>query len=222
MPDTTDPPDLQALLALIDRLESLDQIRQLPAKYTLSLDMRDFDAMANLFVEDVGVPGKQRGRQAMKQWYSDTMRSSMGSAHGALSHIIDFESPDLATGLVYSRNDLETPTTWLIEMMAYLDRYERRDGTWYFQRRTPLYWYETDMTKPPLGDKKLRIPGREWAEGAFHDAFPSWAEFWADLDYGSKPVKPPAPLYKFLETARRGQDTPRVNPKGGGGAPPAP
>jgi hypothetical protein len=44
------------LLARIDRLESLDQIRQLPAKYALSLDMRDFDAMANLFVDDVGVP----------------------------------------------------------------------------------------------------------------------------------------------------------------------
>jgi hypothetical protein len=117
------------LLARIDRLESLDQIRQLPAKYALSLDMRDFDAMANLFVEDVGVPGKQRGRQAMKRWYAD------------------------------SRNDLDLGEAWMLELMIYLDRYERRDGVWYFQRRTPLYWYETDMTRPPVGEKKLRIPG---------------------------------------------------------------
>jgi hypothetical protein len=91
--------------------------------------------------------------------------------------IIDFESPDLASGVVYSRKDLDLGEAWMLELMIYLDRYERRDGVWYFQRRTPLYWYETDMTRPPVGEKKLRIPGYEPAEGAFHDAFPSWAEF---------------------------------------------
>jgi hypothetical protein len=149
----------------------------------------------------------------MKRWYANTMRTNPGSFHGVHSHIIDFESADLATGLVYSRNDLEHADAWVHELMAYLDRYERRDGVWYFQRRTPLYWIETDMTKPPLGELKLRIPGREWGEGAFHDAFPSWAEFWADLDaYPDRPVRPAAPLYRFLEDLRRGQGTPRVNP----------
>jgi SnoaL-like domain len=215
-----DAPD--DLLARIDRLESLDQIRQLPAKYALSLDMRDFDAMANLFVDDVGVPGKQRGRQALKRWYADTMRRSPGSAHGVHGQIIDFETPDLASGVVYSRNDLDLGEAWMIELMIYLDRYERRDGVWYFQRRTPLYWYETDMTRPPVGEKKLRIPGYEPAAGGFHDAFPSWAEFWDRLDtYGDEPVAPPAPLYRFLETFRRGEGTPRVNPKGGSATPAA-
>ena len=208
--------DHEELLARIDRLESLDQIRQLPPKYALALDMRDFDAMANLFVEDVGVPGKQRGRQALKRWYADTMRPNLGSAHGAGGHIIDFESADLASGIVYSRNDLEHEDAWLFELMAYLDRYERRDGRWFFQRRTPLYWYETDMTKPPLGPNKLRIPGHEWGEGSFHAAFPSWQEFWDDEEAGERPVAPPAPLYRYLETMRRGQGAPRVNPVGGG------
>ena len=45
----------EALLARIDRLESLDEIRQLAAKYSLALDMRDLDAMVNLFPEDVRV-----------------------------------------------------------------------------------------------------------------------------------------------------------------------
>lgn len=205
----------------LDRLESLDQIRQLPAKYALSLDMRDFDAMANLFVEDVGMPGKQRGRQALKRWYAKTMRSNPGSAHGVAGQIIDFETPDLASGIVYSRNDLDHGDAWIIEMMIYLDRYERRDGVWYFQMRTPLYWYETDITQPPVGERKLRIPGRQWAEGAYHDAFPSWREFWEDLSYEDKPVRAPAELYRFLETFRRGEPAPRVTPEGGSGAPPA-
>jgi len=56
--------DIDSLLERIERLESLDQIRQLPAKYALSIDMRDFDSLANLFVADVGVPGKLRGPKA--------------------------------------------------------------------------------------------------------------------------------------------------------------
>ena len=50
------------LEARIERLEALDEIRQLAAKYAVALDMRDLDALVNLFVEDVGVPGKRRGR----------------------------------------------------------------------------------------------------------------------------------------------------------------
>ena len=43
------------LEARIDRLESLDEIRQLAAKYSLSLDMRDLDAHVNLFAPDIRV-----------------------------------------------------------------------------------------------------------------------------------------------------------------------
>ena len=51
--------DLVVLSRRIDRLESLEQIRQLPARYALALDMRDLDALAGLFPEDVevGKPG---------------------------------------------------------------------------------------------------------------------------------------------------------------------
>ena len=206
--------DLDELLARIDRLESLEQIRQLPAKYALSIDMRDFDAMANLFVEDVVVSRAERGRQALKAWYDKAMRHPIiGSAHGVHGHIIDLETPDLATGLVYSRNDLETESAWMIEMMAYLDRYERREGQWFFQRRTPLYWYQCDISQPPLGggENKLRWADQEWQAGSFHEAFPSWREFWDDAaSHGEAPLRPPAPLYRFLETFRRGQPAPKV------------
>ncbi len=39
----------------IDRLESIEEIRQLVAKYALSLDMRDLDAHVNLFAPDIRV-----------------------------------------------------------------------------------------------------------------------------------------------------------------------
>lgn len=207
--------DFTELRDRLDRIESLDQIRQLPAKYTLALDMRDFDAMANLFVDDVGVPGKQRGRQALKKWYADTMRSFPGSFHGVNGQIIDFEGPDLGSGIVYSRNDLDLGDHWMLELMIYLDRYERREGVWYFQRRTPLFWVHTDPNRPPLGEQKLRPPGRGVLDrGGYHDAFPSWQQFWDNTEIGEQPVKAPAQLYRFLETFRQGESTPRVNPTG--------
>lgn len=208
--------DLSALAARVERLEALDEIRQLAAKYAVALDMRDLDAVANLFVDDVGVPGKRRGREALRQWYDIEMRHDLlGSAHGPLAHVIDVHDPDHATGLVYSRNDLETETTWVIELLAYLDSYERREGRWYFARRTPLFWYQSDITDPPLGPRKIRWPNTSAHDGMFHDAFPSWSEFWAaDPGRLNAPVPAPPPVGEWLRTLRRTDATPRVSPTG--------
>ena len=56
------------LTTRIDRLESLDEIRQLAAKYSLSLDMRDLDAHVNLFAEDIRVSRDKVGRSYLKHW----------------------------------------------------------------------------------------------------------------------------------------------------------
>jgi SnoaL-like domain len=204
----------------IARLEAIEEIRQLAARYAVALDMRDFDSLANLFIDDVGVPGKRRGRDEMRQWYDAEVRPTLlGSAHGVLGHVIDVHGADTASGLVYSRNDLETETAWIIEMLAYLDRYERRDGHWYFARRTPLFWYRSDITDPPVGAQKVRWPGSPSQDGSFHDAFPSWEEFWAaDPGRFDAPVPAPAAVGEWLRTLRRGVEAPRVSPTGRGTA----
>jgi hypothetical protein len=94
--------------------------------------------------------------------------------------------------------------------MMYFDKYERVEGRWYFRRRLPLYWYATDLNKPPIGNRKMRWPGREPYEGSFHDLFPSWKEYWARSEPESGPVAPPAPYEKFIETMRRGHKLPSV------------
>ena len=60
--------------------------------------------------------------------------------------------------------------------MLYWDAYKRVDGIWYFQKRLPMYWYASDLNKPPLGSKKMRWPDQEAYEGYFHDLFPTWKE----------------------------------------------
>jgi hypothetical protein len=213
---------LADLEARIERLEALDEIRQLAAKYAVALDMRDLDALVNLFVEDVGVPGKRRGRAALRAWYDVEMRRDLlGSAHGVLGHVIDIHDADNATGLVYSRNDLETESVWVIEMLAYLDSYQRRDGRWYFVKRMPLFWYESDITDPPVGAQKMRWPGTPRHDGGLHDAFPSWQEFWkAEPGRLDSPVKAPAPVGEWLRALRRDAPDPRVDPTGRDGQDP--
>jgi uncharacterized protein (TIGR02246 family) len=202
--------------ARIDRLESLDEIRQLAAKYALTLDMRDIDAMVGLFSSDVRVGKEASGRQALRAYMDRTLRSPFtGTSHHIGGHIIEFDDPDHAHGICYSKNEHETPVSggqdeWVIMQMMYVDDYVREDGRWRFARRLPLYWYATDLNKPPVGEKKMRWPGGDWVEGNFHKLFPSFAEYWARAGDHDGPVAEPAPLEKFIETMRRGQVAPKV------------
>ena len=206
----------KSLEARIDRLESIEAIRQLPARYALCLDMRDMDAMVSLFCADVRVGKEKSGRRALREYMDGTLRSPFtGTSHHIGGHVIEFDDLDHAHGIVYSKNEHETPAEngadeWVIMQMMYADDYVRQEGRWFFARRLPLYWYATDLNKPPVGEKKMRWPGTEWIDGNFHKLFPTFAEFWArEGDHGG-PVPEPAPLEKFLETMRRGQTAPKL------------
>ena len=85
-------------------------------------------------------------------------------------------------------------------------------GEWYFRRRLPCYWYATDLNRPPIGERKMRWPGREPYEGTFHELFPSWKAFWAERpDKERLPeVAAPAPAERFLATLRRGAPEPKI------------
>jgi ketosteroid isomerase-like protein len=191
--------------ARLDRLESTEEIRQLVAKYCLALDMRDLDALVSLFPEDVRVSREHRGRKALRAWFDETLRVQFnGTAHVTGNHIIEFDDADQAHGVVYSRNEHETGPEWVIMTMMYWDRYERIDGRWFFRRRLPLYWYATDLNKPPIGERKMRWPGREPYEGGFSDFWPTWKEFWATPPDLEADVAEPAALDGFLTAMRRG------------------
>jgi len=202
-----DAETLAMINARLDRLESRDEIRSLAAKYALAIDMRDIDALANLFVEDVAAGGGRTGRQALRDWLDDTMRKQFdGTSHHVGTQITEFVDADNAVGIVYSKNEHETGAEWVIMQMMYYDTYRRVAGRWYFQRRQPLYWYASDLNKPPIGSRKMRWPGREPYDGAFHLLFPSWKEFWARDGASKTPIAAPAELEAFIDTMRRGNE----------------
>lgn len=206
------------LLKRIERLEALDEIRQLAAKYSLSLDMRDLDAHVNLFAEDIQVTRELKGRAHLKRWLDDTLRLQFtGTSHHIGNHIIEFLDEHHACGVLYSKNEHETAhgegtaTSWIIMQMLYWDNYEKIEGRWYFRRRLPCYWYATDLNEPPVGEAKMRWPDREPYEGAYHELFPSWKEFWASAPNDGLPqVAAPAPIDAFLASMRRGAPEPKI------------
>jgi hypothetical protein len=174
--------------------------------------MRDLDAHVNLFAPDIRVSREKTGRANLKRWLDDTLRLQFtGTSHHIGNHIIEFDDADNAHGVVYSKNEHETGPEWVIMQMLYWDNYQRIDGRWYFRRRLPCYWYATDLNKPPIGDKKMRGPGREPYDGAFHALFPSWQTFWANPPGAEEPeVAEPAPVGEFLKRMRAGAPDPRI------------
>jgi|TARA_B110000285_G_C14952004_1_gene527273 hypothetical protein len=204
----------------IERLEALDEIRQLAAKYSLSLDMRDLDAHVNLFAPDIQVTRDLKGREHLKQWLDDTLREQFtGTSHHIGNHIIEFSDQNNAHGIVYSKNEHETPTVkhgektaeWVIMQMIYWDDYQKIDGRWLFRRRLPCYWYATDLNSPPIGEQKMRWPDRDHYDGAYHQLFPSYLEFWKSPPGDETPeVALPAPIDEFLNGMRRGAPMPRI------------
>lgn len=208
------------LIKKIERLESLDEIRQLAAKYSLSLDMRDLDAHVNLFAQDIQVTRELKGRAHLKNWLDDTLRKQfIGTSHHIGNHIIEFTDSDNAHGVVYSKNEHETPTVvdgvataqWVIMQMIYWDNYQKIDGRWFFRRRLPCYWYATDLNAPPIGEHKMRWPDREHYDGAYHELFPSYKDFWnTPPGVGTPEVAAPAPIEEFLSGMRRGAATPKI------------
>lgn len=163
--------------ARLDRLEAIEAIRQLAYGYALAVDARDLDAVTGLYVGDVRVGAKQ-GRDALRAVFDASLRQFTASAHHVTNHLIEFLDADNAIGLVSCRIEHEVGDVWVTASLLYHDRYVRRGRDWLFRGRVQTRLYATAHDDPPVGEAKLRWPGSAPVETGFHDALPSWAEFW--------------------------------------------
>jgi hypothetical protein len=166
----------------LERLESLAEIRQLPQRYALAVDSRDINALVGLFVPEVRVGRDQYGRAALKEWFIESLSRMRATVHFVGNHLIDFDSPELAHGVVYCRDELERPERgeWEVGMLQYQDTYVRIAGEWYFERRKFYRWYLGDaLSRPALGFGT--DPGH-LTINQLPEAFPTWAPFWDRRD----------------------------------------
>jgi len=166
----------------LDRIESPADIRQLPYRYALALDSRDMDALVALFVPDVQVGREQRGRAALKDWFTATMRKPRTSIHFIGNHIVDFDDAGHAHGIVYCRDELERPELDRREVgtIHYWDRYERLDGEWCFARRRFHRWYIVDALTRPSHGAGVNEGDISLSTHQLPEAFETWTRFWED------------------------------------------
>jgi len=166
----------------LDRVESLAEIQQLPARYALALDSRDMDALVSLFVPDVRVGPDERGRDALKVWFTEAMKRPHVSVHFVGNHIVDFDDADHAHGIVYCHDELERPESgaWELGKLQYWDDYARVDGEWCFARRRFHRWYLVDALTRPAHGAGVNDGSDPLAARQLPEAFDTWARFWAD------------------------------------------
>ena len=188
----------------IDRLDSIEQIRQLAAKYALAVDMSDLNALVELYVDDVRVGRDTVGRTSLKEHFANVLSQFDATAHFIGNHIIEFDDTNHAQGTVYCYAHHEMGKHWIVAHAMYHDSYERRQGLWLFSRRTPLLFYATEWGEAPTGANKVRWPGKQPAPGNMHEYSPAWKAFHLRL-----PETHNAATGNFLKDIRRGQPLPR-------------
>jgi len=133
----------------ITRLEDIEAIRFLQAKYQRCLDTRDFDALAECFAEDaVSSYGNGSmsydGREAIIAFLRDAMTLKMPSSHLIHGGEIDVKGPGIASAkwyledyllhqkykmklhgtAIYDVEYIKTNDRWLIKAIGYKRCYE--------------------------------------------------------------------------------------------------
>jgi hypothetical protein len=163
----------------LDRLESMAEIRQLPLRYALAVDTRNLDDLVELFLPDVRLGKGLAGRPALRAWFAQALSEARTTIHFVGNHTLEFETADLANGVVYCRDELERPTDWGVGYIQYWDRYVRRDGIWCFEKRGFNRWYMVDaLARPSYGagfaEAGAVVPGAK----VLPEAWESWGRYW--------------------------------------------
>ena len=118
---------MSELATRVARLEALQEIGQLPARYARAVDSRDIDTLVDLFVSNVRVTKETSGSPALRELFEHLLRTFTTSVHFVPNHIIDLDEndPDHARGLVYCRAEHEVGDAWIVMAITYTDDYRR-------------------------------------------------------------------------------------------------
>ncbi len=169
--------DIEARIAAPEAREA---IRQLVARYAVAFDSRNVPALVELFVDDVRTHDGGVGRAALAGWFEQILRPYTTTFHLTGGHVIDLLDADHATGVLYCRPEHEVGQEWIMMPMQYWDRYERRDGEWFFRSRSVHPFYAADVhARPTAAPGRFHFPGNPLVTTAdLPERWESWREFW--------------------------------------------
>ncbi len=162
----------------LDVVVAHDAIRQLVARYAVSVDARDLDTLVGLFVEDVQVGRDTYGRDALRGAFRASLSAVGVTILQVGTHVIDLVDAEHATGIVYCSGQIQEGDDWIHQSILYRDTYERRGGTWYFVRRVHELFHGVAAPVNPLDQEPANWPERSHGRGTAPGSFPTWSDFW--------------------------------------------
>lgn len=172
--------DAASVQATLDRLRSYEEIRQLVARYAVAVDACDVDTVAGLFADEADFGDHGRGPDGARRFYAATRARYAVTVHDVGNHLVDFDGPDRARGVVYCRAEHERGDDWTVTLVVYRDQYARSGARWAFRGRQALIFHGGDVGERPndMGPAEqpegLTLRGR----GRMPSVWPSWGRFW--------------------------------------------
>jgi hypothetical protein len=162
-------------------LRSVVEIQHLCYRYALAVDSRDIDTLVRLFVPDVRVGRDLTGRDALRSWFTRSLRTVGATVHLVANHTIDIVDDMTADGVVYCREEVENRATgeWRVGMIQYSDTYRRVEDEWLFARRRLGRWYETNAHFRSTRSE-VAADGPRPSEDPLPESFPTWSAFWEE------------------------------------------
>lgn len=158
---------MEDLAQRVQRLEDLEEIRQLRARYCYLLDDGEWQGLAELFTEDGqfhGI-GSATGRAELAAFYARVHAASFDAWwHFSANETVEWHG-DHATGETYLYQPCVMNGTAYVSAGRYRDELVKRDGRWYFKVRRVSFFYFVPF------DESWR-PGRIVPPGARQAAEP--------------------------------------------------
>ncbi|WP_419925200.1 nuclear transport factor 2 family protein [Candidatus Poriferisocius sp.] len=182
---------IEGLSERIARLEALEEIRDLVARYGMVVDDRDIEGLADMFTSDAkfgladGMVANQ-GRQAVIDFYTERMAAFGATYHYPHSHVIELDSdrPGHATGTVNAHAELALDGRTLVTALRYFDEYRVEDGRWRFVERKVAMIYYMDMADLAEGglcdDDRKRYFGTV-GPSELPESLDTWKKFFAEV-----------------------------------------
>ena len=151
----------ESMATALQQLHDLNAIRNLAALYAVSRDDHDIDALMSCFAPDGTFASHGQpicGHDALRKYYLGNMRRTVFSLHTPHSHVVTFESPAKATGLMTGHAEFAHRDAYMMCAYRYNDRYVKQDGRWVFAYRDHAFMYSVPSdSMPGLAREECRV-----------------------------------------------------------------